>query len=137
MKLLKLALVIALLSAGTSAMVSMAEISGETWFIGTNQPDIPTSDWQNVAESMNKSNSDVTDEGSNYIETAIMLGKILIDMVTGVLFIGSLIADYFSYTVNGVNVGKMIAGVVQVCVWLIYIIGLYQIKHGDSIKHYW
>jgi hypothetical protein len=137
MKLLKLALLIALLSAGTSAMDSMSGLSGETWFVGTNQPDVPSSDWQNVAESMNKTNSDVSDDGGNYIETAIMLGKILIDMVAGVLFIGSLIADYFTYTVNGVNVGKIIAAVIQVCVWLIYIIGLYQIRHGDSIKHYW
>jgi hypothetical protein len=137
MKLIKLALVIALLSAGTSALTSMEEISGESWFVGQVQPDIPANDWQSVAVNIDKTNPDVADEGGNFIETAIMIGKILFDMVSGVLYIGPLISKYFAYSVNGTNIGGIIAGVIQVVIWLIYVIGFYQIRKGDSIKHYW
>ncbi|MCL2862803.1 MAG: hypothetical protein FWE54_01710 [Methanimicrococcus sp.] len=138
MKLIAVALLLALFSASLGAINSFSELSGDSWIIGQTDPTLPQTDWEVVVQDMdNENRTGFIDDVLSYMRVAILIGKMLLSALSGVLFIGLTINSMFYYEVNGINVVSYISIVINVGVWLIYIIGLYQIKHGDSIRHYW
>ena len=136
MKLINIALILALFSGGLGAVDSMMDLSGENWFTGDVSPDIPDNNWENAVVDMEVENGGLLDDVKSYLYNAYLLAGILLSMLKGVFFVGLIIADIFHYDVGGINITGIIAGVINIGVWIIYAIGLYQLKHGDSIKHY-
>lgn len=120
-------------------MDSFAALAGENWFAGDINPDLPETDWEKVATDLTADDSSggVFDDVLGYLQVAYLLAKTLISALKGVLFIGIVLNDMFFYEVNGQNVVPIISAVINIGVWIVYIIGLYQLKHGDSIRHYW
>lgn len=137
MKLIAVALMIALFSAGLGVVDDLAAQTGESWFNGSIDPDMPENDWQNLTVSMStESDGGLFDDVAAYLEIAYTLAMTMISAMKGVLFVGTIINDMFYFEVAGRNVVPIISGVINLGTWIIYIIGLYQFKHGDSIQHY-
>ncbi|MDV0447431.1 hypothetical protein MsAg5_13210 [Methanosarcinaceae archaeon Ag5] len=136
MKAVKLALIVALFTAGTGAVDALAAATGENWFVPA-ELDLPQNDWQSLAGEIDRQNSGLFDSVFSILYYAYLIATIVWGALKGILFIGAVLAQIFYYEVNGVNIAAFFCYAINAVVWIIYIIGFYQLRHGDSIKHYW
>lgn len=137
MKVIKLALIVALLTAGTGAVDAFVTATGEDWFSEATKADLPKNNWESLAGSIDEQNTGIFDSIFSILYYGYLLASLVWGAIKGALFIGSILSTYFYYNVDGANVARPICDIINVVVWLIYIIGFYQLRHGDSIKHYW
>lgn len=133
-----MALILALFTGAVSAVDSFSDLTGEDWFSADIDPNLPQTDWESVANDMSAdSDESWFDEVYGYLQFAYLIVKTLISALKGVLFIGVVLNEMFYYEINGQNVVPIVSAVINIGVWIVYVIGLYQLKHGDSIRHYW
>lgn len=136
MKVMKLALLVALFSAAVGAVNAFSVMTGEDWFPNQNF-DTPSNSWEEVAKGIDSGNGGIFDSVFSVIYYVYLVGSVLWGAVKGVLFTYTILEQIFYYDVDGSNAFTPVINIVQLLIYFIYIIGFYQLRHGDSIKHYW
>lgn len=136
MKVVKLALIIALFSAALGAINAFEAASGETWFPNVNY-DLPDTKWDEVAAGIEEQNGGIFDSVYSILSYGYLIGSILWGAFKGVIHIGGILEQVFYFDAGGFNAAEPICNVIQILVYIVYVVGFYQLRHGDSIKHYW
>jgi hypothetical protein len=129
MRMYDIMLFLALFGAVTGALQGIA---GDTWFPDYTPPDMETVEVDTDVR-YEKPNMTSSVDDSNAMSSFSAL-NLLWGTFKGIFGIGFVLNDIFSVESDGENMLWPIFGIVQVGIWVIYGIGIFQLLTGRSVK---
>lgn len=141
MKIIKIALMIALFTSGLSAMDTISAQTGEDWFVASpiNGSAYNTSDGWNSLKEANELEDDegIIDTSASYLTNTYQLAKAMLKILVSIFYVVPMIEALFNFSSMTVHMGTIVGTVINAVLLIIYGISIYQLLRDAGIKYYW
>lgn len=141
MKIIKIALMIALFTSGMSAMDTISAQTGEDWFVSSpiNGSDYSTAEgWTSLKEANTiDSDESILDTSGAYLYNTYQLARTMIRILVSIFYIVPMIEALFNFSSMTVQMGTIVGTVLNAVLLIIYGISIYQLFRDAGIKYYW
>lgn len=141
MKIIKIALMIALFTSGLSVIDTVSSQNGENWFVESpiDPDDYNTSgEWESLKGSaQNDDNTNIIDTSWGYLYQTYILARSLLRILVSVFYIVPLVESLFNFSTTAVAMGTAVGRILNAALLIIYGISIIQLLKDASLKSYW
>lgn len=141
MKIIKIALMIALFTSGLSVIDAVSTQNDEILFTASpiNPEDYNnTGEWESLKSSANADDDpNIIDTSWGYLYQTYILARTLLKILISVFYIVPLIESLFNFSTTAVAMGTAVGRILNVALLIIYGISIIQLLKDASLKSYW
>ena len=124
MKIIKIALMIALFTSGLSVIDTVSSQNSESWFVASPiDPDDynTTGEWESLKGSaQNDENTDILDTSWGYLYQTYILARSLLKILVSVFYIVPLVESLFNFSSTTVAMGPVVGRILNAALLIIY-----------------